>query len=235
MRCHRFYILLLVFFLLALRDSSFALEEKTVNGTIIHDSTNPKFVYSFVEDVTSLLPTDMVQVLEPYHGALKREANFVIRDDYWRRKAIGKDDFRTRLEAISTGDGNELASQLGGTVKNIFEIALRPNSPDIMGDGLKKNMREVQNLWRNGKYLVNYEGYKGQSIDSILGNLYDYSMRDKTSLYPDLVKTTADLWSAIWQRNGGKMQLVVKTFVRKPADINFRKNPGPSNTPPPRR
>lgn len=235
MRCHWFYKLLLVFCLLALRDSSFALEEKTVNGTIVHDSTNPKFVFNFVEDVVSLLPTDMVQMLEPYQEALKREANFVIRDDYWRRKVIGKDDFRTRLEAISTGDGNELASQLGGTVKNIFEIALRPNSSDIMGDGLKKNMREAPTRWKNGKYLVNYEGYKGQSIDSILGNLYDYNMRDKTNLYPDLVRTTADLWSAIWQRNGGKMQLVVKTFVRKPADINFRKNPGFNYTPTPRR
>lgn len=213
---------------------SFALDEKTVNGTIIHDSSNAKLITNFVEDVVSLLPPDMVQALEPHLKTLNREANFAVRDDYWRRKVISKDDFKSRLEEISTKDGNVLASQLGDNVKHIFEIALRPNGADVMGDGLRKNLREVPNSWKNGKFTVVYEGCGGRSLDAILETLYGYNKLEKTSLYPELVKTTAELWSVIWQNGGGKMQVVTKTFVRKPADINSRK-PSGSYAPPPRR
>lgn len=227
-------IILAMLGIAALCNYSFALEEKTLNGTITHDSSNAKLITNFVEDVVSLLPPDMVQTLEPYLETLNREANFAVRDDYWRRKVIGKDDFKSRLESISTKDGNALASQLGGNVKHIFEIALRPNGADVMGDGLKKNLRELPNSWKNGKFTVVYEGFSGRSLDAILDTLYEYNKHEKTSLYPELVKTTAEMWSAIWQKNGGKMQLVVKTFVRKPADMNFRK-PSGSYAPPPRR
>lgn len=227
-------MVLVMLWIVAPGNYSFAFEEKTVKGTIIHDSSNAKLITNFVEDVVSLLPPDMVQTLEPYFDTLNREANFVVRDDYWRSKVIDRDYFKSRLEAISTKDGKTLASQLGGNVKHIFEIALRPNGADVMGDGLKKNLREVPNSWKNGKFTVVYEGYSGRSLDSILETLYEYNNREKRSLYPDLVKTTAEMWSSVWQKGGERMQVVTKTFVRKPADLDFWK-PSGRYVPSPRR
>lgn len=231
MRHGNLYVLLAMLIIVATNSSALALEEKKVNGMIVHDSSNPKLITTFVEDVVSLLPPEMLQALEPHLEVLNREAGFNVRDDYWRSKVISIDDFKKRLESISTKDGNELASQLGGTVKHIFEIALSANSHDVLKVGLKKNLREVPNRWNNGTFTVAYDGYNGQSLDIMLATLYEYNKRQKMTLYPDLVKTTADLWSAVWQRGGGKAELVAKSFVRKPAVLNFRKNSGPSYTP----
>lgn len=231
MRHGNLYVLLAMLIIVATNSSALALEEKKVNDMIVHDSSNPKLITTFVEDVVSLLPSEMVQALEPHFEVLNRNAGFNVRDDYWRSKVISRDDFKKRLEAIPTKDGNELASQLGGTVKHVFEIALSTNSHDVLKEGLKKNLREVPSRWSNGIFTVVYEGYNGQSLDNILGTLYEYNKRQKMTLYPDLVKTTADLWSAVWQRGGGKTELVAKSFVRKPTDFNFWKNPGSGYTP----
>ncbi len=171
----------------------------------------------------SLLPPDMLQALEPHREVVLKEARFNVRGDYWRRKVIGMNDFKRRLELISIKDSYELASQLGSSVEHIFEIAMRPNGDDMMNEGLQRNLKDVLKRWRNEKYVVNYLGYKGQSVDAILASLYEMKKYSKTNLYPDLVTTTADLWSAIWQRGGGKTQLVTKIFVRKPVDLNLRK------------
>lgn len=229
------YVLLVMLIIVTANSSALALEEKKINGMIVHDSSNPKLITTFVEDVISLLPPEMAQALEPHLEVLNREAGFNVRDDYWRSKVISRDDFKKRLESISTKDGNELASQLGSSVKHVFEIALRPDGLDILNEGLKKNLREVPNRWNNGTFTVAYDGYNGQSLDIILDTLYEYNKRQKMTLYPDLVKTTADLWSAVWQRSGGKTELVAKSFVRKPAVLNFRKTSGPSYTPSNRR
>lgn len=226
-RCN-LYVVLVMLIIAALNNSAYALKEKTVDGMIVHDSSNSKLINNFVEDVMTLLPPEMVKALEPRLALLSKEANFSIRDDYWRRKVIGLNDFKERLESISIKDNSELASQLGGSVKHIFEIALRPNDSDVMGDKLKQNLKEALVRWKNEKHLVSYDGYTGQSLDTILGALYGLNTYNTTSLYPELVITTANLWSAIWQRGGGETQLVTKSFIRKPADINLRKNPAPS-------
>lgn len=227
-------IVVIVLCIVTANEKSFALEEKTINGSIVHDSSNPKLVYNFVEDVVSLLPPEMVQALEPNLETMLKEADFNVRDDFWRRKVISQNAFKERLESILINNDTELASQLGSSVKHIFEIALHPNSYDALGDGLKKNLKEVPNRWKNEKYVVEYLGYKGQSINAILASLYEMKKLSKNSLYPKLVTTTADLWCAIWQKGGGNTQLVTKTFVRKPPYFDIKKNAGTS-TPPPRR
>jgi hypothetical protein len=219
-------IVLVMLSILALNNFSFALEEKVVDGMIIHESGSLKFTDNFVDDVLSLLPPDMLQALEPHQATLSREARFNVRDDYWRRGVVGMDDFKSSLGSISIKNSNELASQLGRSVEHIFEIAMRPKGDDMMNEGLKRNLKNVLSKWRNEKYVVNYDGYKGQSVDAILASLYEMKKTSKINLYPDLVTTTADLWSAIWQRGGGKTQLVTKTFVRKPTE--FRKGTVPS-------
>jgi hypothetical protein len=234
MRRWEIIIVMILLNILILSHSAFALEEKNIDGKIIHDSSHPKITSMFIEDVVSLLPLEMAQILEPNLETMLKEAEFNVRDDYWKRKVIGKNNFKVRLESISIKDGTELASQLGGSVKHIFEIALHPNNSNISGEGLRKNLRDVPNSWKNGIFEVKYQGYQGQSVDVILTSLYEMKKRNKTSLYPDLVVTTAELWSSIWQKGGGRVQIVTKTFVRKPMALNFRKNAGPS-TPPPRR
>jgi len=209
--------------ILILSHSVFALEEKTVDGKIIHDSSHSKIMSIFIEDVVSLLPLEMAQFLEPNIETMSKEAEFKVRDDYWKRKVIGKNEFKVRLESILIKDGAELASQLGGSVKHIFEIALHPNNSDASGEGRRKNLRDLPKSWKNGIFEVKYHGYQGQSVDVILTSLYEMKGRNKTTLYPDLVVTTADLWSAVWQNGGGKTQQVTKTFVRKPADLDYRK------------
>jgi hypothetical protein len=221
-------IILVVLCLLTFSPNVFALEEKMIDGIIVHESSNAKLTDNFVEDVLSLLSPDMTQALEPHRKTLLKEARFNVRGDYWRRKVIGMNEFKERLESISIKDSSELAWQLGSSVENIFEIALRPNGDDIMKDGLKRNLKDALKTWRNEKYVVNYHGYKGQSMDVILASLYDMKKYSKTNLYLDLVTTTADLWSAIWQRGGGKTQLVAKTFVRTPVYLDFKKNTAPS-------
>lgn len=227
MKSYFSYVVLVMLCLVASATVSFAIEDNKDAGMIIHDSSNPKLVNNFVEDVVTLLPAEMVKTLEPYLDTLSREANFPVRDDYWRRKVISQDDFRRRLESIPIKDGAALAGQLGETVKPIFEIALRPNGSDVMGDGLKKNLKEALTGWKNGKYVINYTGYKDQSLDAILATLYGYAQYKKSSLYPELVMTTADLWTAIWKKGGVETQSPAKTIIRKPADMNFRKNAAP--------
>jgi hypothetical protein len=222
-------IILVVLCLLTFSPNVFALEEKMIDGIIVHESSNAKLTDNFVEDVLSLLPPDMYQALEPHREALLKEARFTVRGDYWRRKVINMNEFKGRLESISIEDSNELASQLGSSVEPIFEIALRPNGDDIMKDGLKRNLKDALKWWRIEKYVVNFHGYKGQSVDAVLASFYDMKKYSKTNLYPDLVTTTADLWSAIWQRGGGKTQLVAKTFVRTPVYLDFKKNAAPSS------
>lgn len=226
MRRFNVYIILVMLGIVASNSSAFALEEKIVDGMVIHDSSSPKLIDNFVYDVLSLLPPDMLQTLEPHHATMIKAARFNVRDDYWRRGVIGITEFKSRLGSISIKDSNELASQLGRTVEYIFEIAMRSNSDDVMHEGLKRNLKYALNKLRNEKYVVNYDGYKGQSVDVILVSLYEMKKYRKTNMYPDLVTTTADLWSAIWLRNGGKTQLVKKTFMRQPAD--FRKGTVPS-------
>lgn len=221
------YVVLALLGIVALSSFSFALEEKFENEVVIHDTSNVKLVNSFVEDVVSLLPSEMVKTLEPHLDVLTKEANFTVRDDYWRRKAIPLNDFKGRLESIPIKDSAVLARQLGENVKPIFEIALRPNGSDVMGDGLKKNLKEALTGWKNGKHVINYTGYKDQSLEAVLGNLYGFAKYNKSTLYPELVITTANLWSAIWKNGGGETPMVTKSIIRKPADINFRKNPAP--------
>ena len=158
------YVVLVMLSLVAFATISFAVEDKKEAGVIIHDSSNPKLVNNFVEDVVSLLPAEMVKTLEPYLDTLAKEANFPVRDDYWRRKVISQDDFKRRLESIPIKDGAVLAGQLSESVKPIFEIALRPNGSDVMGDGLKKNLKEALTGWKNGNHVINYTGYKDQSL-----------------------------------------------------------------------
>lgn len=224
------YVVLVMLGIVALSCFSFALEEKIENGVIVHDSSNVKLVNSFVEDVVSLLPAEMVKTLEPHLDILTKEANFTVRDDYWRRKVIPLNDFKGRLESIPIKDGAVLARQLGENVKPIFEIALRPNGSDVMGDGLKKNLKEALTGWKNGKHVINYTGYKDQSLEIILGTLYGFAKNNKSALYPELVVTTADLWSAVWKHGGGETPMVTKSIIRKPADINFRKGAAPAPT-----
>lgn len=216
-----------VLYLLSCTLNAFALEEKMIDGIIVHENSNPTLIDNFVEDVLSLLPPDMYQALEPHREALLREARFNVSGGYWRRKVIGMNEFRGQLESISIKDSSELASQLGRSVENIFEIAMRPNDDDMMNEGLERNLKDVLKRWKNEKYVVSYHGYKGQSVDVMLASLYEMKKYSKTNLYPDLVTTTADLWSAIWQRGGGKTQLVAKTFVRKPVHLEFKKGTAP--------
>lgn len=223
------HFMLVMLFILVACCNAFALEEKTVNVVIVHDSSNPKLINNFIEDVVSLLPPEMIQTLEPHLETLNREADFNVRDDYWRRKVIGKDVLKVQLEGISIKDGNELASQLGGSVRHIFEVTLRPNSADLMNDGLKKNLKEIPTRWKSNTFLVEYKGYNGQSLDTILNTLYEYNKSQKMTLYPELVKTTADLWSAIWQRGGGKTELIAKSFLRRPMDIKNNMKPSPGS------
>lgn len=221
------YIVLVLLGIVAFSNFSYALEEKIENGVIIHDSSNVKLVISFVEDVVSLLPLEMVKTLEPHLDILTKEANFTVRDDFWRRKVIPLNDFKGRLESIPIKDGAVLASRLGEYVKPIFEIALRPNGSDVMGEGLKKNLKEALTGWKNGKHVINYTGYKDQSLEVVLGTLYGFAKYNKSTLYPELVITTANLWSAVWRNGGGETLMIAKSIIRKPAELNFRKSPPP--------
>jgi len=131
-------LILIGLYLLTFSPSSFAFEEKMIDGIIVHESGNAKLTDNFVEDVLSLLPPDMYQALEPHREALLKEARFTVRGDYWRRKVINMNDFKGRLESISIEDSNKLAIQLGGSVEPIFEITLRPNADDVMKEGLAR-------------------------------------------------------------------------------------------------
>lgn len=222
------YVVLVMLAIVALSSFAFALEEKIENGVIIHDTSNSKLVNNFVEDVVCLLPPEMVKTLEPHLDILKKEANFTVRDDYWRRKVIPLNEFKGRLESIPIKDGAVLASQLGENVKPIFEIALRPNGSDVLGDGLKKNLIEALSGWKSGKHVINYTGYTDQPLEAVLGTLYGFAKYNKSTLYPELVITTANLWSAIWKNSGSEATVVTKSIIRKPADINFRKVPAPT-------
>ena len=119
-------IVVIVICIVTMNEYSFALEEKTINGSIVHDSSNPNLVNNFVEDVVSLLPPEMVQALEPNLETMLKEADVRVRDDYWKRKVISLNDFKVRLESISIKYETELASQLGSSVKHILKLLCNP-------------------------------------------------------------------------------------------------------------
>lgn len=85
------YVVLVLLGIVALSSFCFALEEKIVDGVVIHDSSSPKLIDNFVYDVLSLLPPDMLQALEPHHATVIKAARFNVRDDYWRQGVIGID------------------------------------------------------------------------------------------------------------------------------------------------
>jgi len=200
-------------------------DDKTVQSAkIIHEDINQKPVNIFLEDVTLLLPPELASLLDQNSETFLKDANFRIKDDYWYRKVMPKDVFRRRLELITINDPAELASQLGGTVRYIFEISLRPSNNDVMGELLKKNLREIPIKWKSEKVVIKYDGYNGQPIAEVLDDLYRVNKSSKANLYPEMVINTAKLWTAIWKKGGGNTPLVTKTIEHKPIEIEFRKS-----------
>jgi hypothetical protein len=73
---------------------------------------------------------------------------------------------RRRLESITIKDGSVLAGQRGKNEKPIFEIALRPNGSDVMGDGQEAGCRAFHNLFCHHQFLF--------SRGELLSGLHSY-------------------------------------------------------------
>ncbi len=175
-----------------------------------HESRNASVRENFMDDLVSLLPSDLASILGGHKITFLEYAVFPVRYDYWKRRIPGKDSFlkdcldnAQRLRNPKDPYNDSVTHLMGYSIRTILEIAFSSN---LMSFVLNGNQQE---------YAVNYPGYKSQSLDSIVERLYQLRRNPKKEVYPQLVVATADLWTAIWKESGREVKSLPYSFVRK--------------------
>lgn len=195
---------------------------KITGITFEHDSSSGSVIENFMDDLVSLLPSDLVTIL----GANKRNfleyAAFPIRYDYWQRRVPEKvaflKDCRDNIRRLKNPRDNyndSVTHLLGYSIRTIIEIAMSGNHYDPLNEYLQRSMMTFVENGNNQEYSISYLGYKPQSLESTIDRLYELRAQPKTNMYPQLIVATADLWATIWKESGHEVRTLPYVFVRK--------------------
>lgn len=149
------FILLLLF---ALSSPARSICASEVSSVEIHENLNVSLAYNFTEDVLALLPVEMTQFLTPNINKLYSRSAFRPRSDYWKKPVIDKQAFIRLCNGMDLCSSTELANRLGETARNIYEITMRSNSDDLLGDKLRRNLLTAFGNYYNNEYLIEYSG-----------------------------------------------------------------------------
>lgn len=187
-----------------------------------HNSNDASVIENFMDDLVSLLPSDLATNLGANKQSFLEYAEFPIRYDYWKRRIPAKDTFKNdcrdtvrRLSQPKDSYNDSVVHLLGFSIRTILEIAWSGNRYDPLNENLQRNLMEFVRNGNDEEYVVNYPGYTSQSLDSIVERLYQLRSTPRKEVYPQLVVATADLWTAIWKESGREVKSLPYSFVRK--------------------
>jgi hypothetical protein len=194
----------------------------------IHETEDTDVISNFLEDVLSLIPTELAETLDRNGSFLYKEANFVVSDDYWHRGAPGKADFLRDCSLIAKSlknadpeDSQNTALQFGFMVRGILEIAMIPPTADPMNLKLVGNLKKFFRETAYSRWQIGYPGYRTQTFESIIDKLYGLKNSPKATIYPQIVIITADLWTTLWRYAGREPKSAPCNILRTSYLDNF--------------
>jgi TPR repeat protein len=197
--------------------------QKLADTQFEHESKGSSVRENFMDDLVSLLPSDLASILGANKKTFLEYGAFPVRYDYWKRRIPGKDAFTKdcrdnirRLRNPIDSYNDSVTHLLGYSIRTILEIALSSNRYDPLNEDLQSNLMSFLLSGNEQEYAVNYPGYQSQSLDSIVERLYQLRSIPRREVYPQLVVATADLWTAIWnEKSGREAKSLPYSFVRK--------------------
>lgn len=182
----------------------------------VHEGTNHNQAYNLIEDAVALLPEEMRRFLKGDMDILYGYSDIKMTTDSWKKSVIGRDSLIRKCNRISVATSEVLAEDLGVTVQYVLDVSLSAATPDPFNDVLRSATQDFLDKGNLGTYKIDYPGFRGISLDEAVDNLYALRKYDKKSVYPEMVKATADIWTAVWTKNGGKYTPVPHKIVRRP-------------------
>lgn len=187
-----------------------------------HNSDGGSVLENFMDDIVSLLPTELATTIGAHKKSFLEYAVFPIRYDYWQRRIPGKDAFLKdcldnirRLRNPKNSYNDSVTHLLGNNIRTLLEIALSSSRYDPLNEDLQRSMLTFVQNGNDREYSINYLGYKPQSLESAVARLYELRNEPKANVYPQLVVATADLWATIWKESGHDVKTLPYIFVRK--------------------
>jgi hypothetical protein len=204
---------------------AFAKDTAPQDASEVHKSFSGSVADSFVEDVFSIIPSDMKEFLSNDYEVLVRSSRVNTRYDYWIHRVASEDKLISVAKTVKLGLPVHFAKSLGSMVEVIFEIAMSAGNDDPLCTELEKNIRMIRDKNNGLDFRIAYPGYANQTIETAARQLYKLNKdKDKENIYPKMVVRTADLWSAIWAANGKKPLSEPKVIARRPGILNIDSN-----------
>jgi hypothetical protein len=220
--------LIVCLLLFVLPKSAFALHIIFENNVETHETTGEGIVTSFVEDTITLLPPYIIKMMKLNIENLVKTSEFRVGSDYWRRKIISKSKFKENYERIinerkNGAHDNVIVEQLGKTVRDIFEVSMSVEKPDPMNEIVQQNMLTYLNSGNKVESEVNYSGYKTESLDVLIDQLFENRKSlKKSDMYAQMIVVTAKLWTHIWNVTGNQVTELSQRFTRKQFQIRTK-------------
>lgn len=190
--------------------------------TFEHNSDGGSVLENFMDDLVTLLPSELATILGAHKKSFLEYGAFPIRYDYWQRRIPGKEAFLKdcrdnirRLRNPKDSYNDSATHLLGNSIRTLLEIAHSSSRYDPLNDHLQRSMMTFIQNGNDQEYSVNYLGYKPQTLESAVERLYELRDLSKANVYPQLVVATADLWATIWKESGHEVRTLPYVFVRK--------------------
>ncbi|MEI6206078.1 MAG: tetratricopeptide repeat protein [Desulfuromonadales bacterium] len=203
--------------------------QKLANIRFEHDSSDASVLENFMEDLVTLLPMDLATTLGANKQNFLEYAVFPIRYDYWQRRIPGKERFTSdcresirRLQKPRANYNDSITHLLGNSFRTILEIAHSSNRYDPLNEHLQRSMMAFVQNGNEQEYVVNYLGYKPQTLELAVERLYELRNLSRIDAYSQLVVATADLWITIWKESGHAVKSIPYSFVRNSVMANLQ-------------
>lgn len=198
--------------------------KKTPDCVMVHETAGENTVRNLVEDVLFLLPTELSDLLAGNYDELYSSAKFALPTNYWQHKVLDEPELKqlfysTARDYKKNRSDAALARALGKTVEDIIQIAMVYNGFDPLKEHLRSNVSDFLTTTHSRTYLISQEPFQNHSFDAEIDKLYGLRKYRKQDLYPELVKTTANLWTSVWLATGHSGTIVPQYFYRRPFQL----------------
>jgi hypothetical protein len=198
--------------------------KKTPDCVMVHETAGENTIRNFVEDVLFLLPTELSDLLANNYDELYSSAKFALPPNYWQHKVLDESELKqlfysTARDYKKNNSEVVLTRALGRTVENIIQIAMVSNGFDPLKEQVRSNVSDFLSTTHSRTYLISQDPYQNHSFDSEIEKLYALRKYRKQDLYPELVKSTANLWTSVWVATGHSATIVPQYFYRRPFQL----------------
>jgi hypothetical protein len=220
----RILITLVALLLCAAQNAHAIRIKKTPDCVMVHETAGENTIRNFVEDVLFLLPTELSDLLANNYDELYRSAKFALPPNYWQHTVLDQPELKqlfysTAREYKKNGSDAALARALGKSVEAIIQVAMVPNGFDPLKEHLRSNVSDFLITTHSRTYLISQDPFQNHSFDSEVDKLYGLRKYRKQDLYPELVKSTANLWTSVWVATGHSGTIVPQYFYRRPFQL----------------